>query len=72
MPDEIDEVSRDDEPPALPRARARAIVREQVREVGVDQRGAADAGGREVVQIVSEMNVRKDEKRLVRGRVHDD
>ena len=65
--DEVDEVPRDDQPPALPRAGAQSIVREQVREVGVDERGAADACGRQVVQVVSKMNVRKDEKTLVRG-----
>ena len=69
-PDEVDEVSRDDQTPSLAGARARPIVREQAREVGVDERGAARAGGREVVQIVTEMNVRKDEKTLVCARVH--
>src|SRR5580704_4751708 len=70
--DEIDEVPRDDEAPALPGARAQAIVRQQVREVRVHERGPGNTVGRQVVQIVSKMDVRKNKKTLVSGRVHND
>ena len=63
--DEIDEVARDDQAPALSRGRRPPVMREQAREVGVDELRAASAIPGQIVQVVAEMNVRQDKQALV-------
>ena len=63
--DEVDEVARDDEPPAVARRWCPLVVAEEVREVRVDALRSARPIAREVVQVVAEMNVRKDEQAFV-------
>ena len=65
-PDEVDEVARDDEAPALARRRRARVVREQARRdrrrPGRDRRPAV---ARQVVEVVAQVNVREDEQALV-------
>ena len=65
--DEIDEVARDDDAPAIGVFRRLAVVVEEVNEVSIDARRTARVRDGPVVQVAPEVHVGEDEQALFRG-----
>jgi hypothetical protein len=65
---EIDEVAGNDETPAASGRRSPTVMLQEIRQVLIDLFGTALAVDRQIVEIVPQVNIRKDEQALVENR----